>query len=294
MNPQINTTRRQFLQTSSLWLGAAANGIAQARKTRPAARIGLVTDLHYAEKPSNGSRHYQESAKKLTEAVALFQQEKPDFVIELGDLVDAASTADEEIRYLKTIDAVLRKAECPRHYVMGNHCVATLTKEQFYQTCEAKKTGYYSWDEKGVHFIVLDACYQKDFQDYRPGNFSWDDPNIPPKEVDWLTKDLATTDLPAVVFVHQRLDLDPENSPYAIKQSVKVRKVLEASGKVRAVFQGHSHQNELNEIGEVSYCTVAAMVEGSGEANSAYAMLDVYEDGAIQLKGFRRQKSRSL
>jgi hypothetical protein len=51
--------------------------------------------------------------------------------------VDAAPTAEEEIRFLKTINAILSKIECPRHYVLGNHCMATLTKEQFYETCGA-------------------------------------------------------------------------------------------------------------------------------------------------------------
>ena len=290
-----HTSRRRFLQTSSLWLGAAVTrGTAQLPETPPLIRIGVITDLHYAEKPPGGSRHYQESTKKLTEAVALFQQEKPDFVIELGDLVDAAPTAEEEIRFLKKINAIFEKVECPRHYVLGNHCVATLTKEQFYQSCGAKQTGYYSWDQNGVHFIVLDACYQKDFEDYRPGNFEWSDPNIPPVEVAWLTKDLASTTLPTVVFVHQRLDLEPGASPYAIKQSLEVRKILESSDKVRAVFQGHSHKNELHEIGNIAYCTVAAMVEGSGETNSAYAMLDVHEDRSLQLKGFRKQETRTF
>jgi len=295
MNSHPRTSRRQFLQTSSLWLGATiAHGKDETPKAAPLIRIGVVTDLHYAEKSSSGSRHYQESSKKLAEAVELFQQEKPDFVIELGDLVDAAPTAEQEISYLETINAILQQTECPRHYVIGNHCVATLTKEQFYQTCGAKKSGYYSWDQNGVHFVVLDACYRKDFQDYRPGNFVWSDTNIPPKETAWLAEDLKANTLPTVVFVHQRLDLEPGTTPYAINQSLEVRKILESSGNVRAVFQGHSHKNELNEIGNVSYCTIAAMVEGSGATNNSYAMLEVFKDGAIHLKGFRKQETRTI
>lgn len=295
MNTPEHSSRRKFLQTSSLWIGASVlDGTAQTLDSPPVARIGLVTDIHYAEKPPGGSRHYQESAKKLTEAVALFEQEKPDCVIELGDLVDAATTPETEIAYLKKISMIFNKVDCPRHYVLGNHCVATLTKAQFYQTCGAKERGYYSWDQNGVHFVILDACYQKDFEDYQPGNFEWTDTNIPPKEVDWLAKDLEATDLPTLVFVHQRLDLDPKTSPYAIKQSSQVRKTLETSGKVRAVFQGHSHKNELKRIGDIAYCTVAAMVEGSGAANNAYGILEIYKTGALQLKGYRKQETRTL
>ncbi|MDB2346866.1 MAG: metallophosphoesterase [Verrucomicrobiales bacterium] len=295
MKSHPSSNRRRFIQTSSLWLGATLiHGQDQAPKAPPLIRIGVVTDLHYAEKRSSGSRHYQESTRKLTEAVALFQQEKPDFVIELGDLVDVAPTAEQEIKFLKAINAIFEKVDCPRHYVLGNHCVATLTKEQFYQSCGATKSGYYSWDQNGVHFIILDACYQKDLKDYRPGNFEWSDTNIPPVESAWLAKDLKSTTLPTVAFVHQRLDLEPGTSPYAIKQSLEVRKILEESGQVRAVFQGHSHKHELHQIGDIAYCTIAAMVEGSGATNNSYAMLEIYKDGAIQLKGFRKQETYKI
>lgn len=297
MRHRESTSRRRFIRTSSLWLSAAA-GMAATQESKvagkPVARLGLLTDLHYAEKAPGGTRHYRESADKLAEAVDLFQQEKVDAVIELGDLVDAAPTVEEETRFLKTINARLKQLDCPRHYVLGNHCVATLTKAQFLKACDANPKGYYSWDLGGIHVIILDACYRHDFQSYEPGNFEWTDPNIPTEEADWLTKDLANTEHPTVVFVHQRLDLDPATSPYAIKQSPAIRKVLESSGKVRAVFQGHSHQNALTDINGIAYTTLVAMVEGSGQENNAYSILNVYADGSLALTGYRKQRSQSF
>ena len=63
-----------------------------------------------------------------------------------------------------------------------------------------------------------------------------------------------------------------------MKNAPAIRAVLEASGKVLAVFQGHSHKNDLNEINGIHYCTLVAMVEGSGEKNNGYALLDVLAD----------------
>ena len=57
-----------------------------------------------------------------------------------------------------------------------------------------------------------------------------------------------------------------------------------------AVFQGHSHKNDYKEVGGVHYCTLAAMVEGSGAENSGYSVAQVRADGAITVTGFRRQK----
>ena len=59
-------------------------------ESKPLVRVGLVTDLHHADKDPRGSRHYRESLGKLDEAKKLFTEFDPDFVVELGDLIDAA------------------------------------------------------------------------------------------------------------------------------------------------------------------------------------------------------------
>ena len=70
---------------------------------------------------------------------------------------------------------------------------------------------------------------------------------------------------------------------------VEVRKVLEKSGKVLAVLQGHNHKNELRDIGGIHYCTMVAMVEGSGAENSGYSMMKLANDGTIRIEGIRKQ-----
>ena len=89
------------------------------------------------------------------------------------------------------------------------------------------------------------------------------------------------------MFAHQRLDVTKQHS---VKNAEDVRKVLEASGKVAAVFQGHSHQNDYQSLAGIHYCTLAAVVEGSGEGNNAYARLDVLPRGALKVTGFARQQ----
>jgi hypothetical protein len=58
---------------------------------------------------------------------------------------------------------------------------------------------------------------------------------------------------------------------------------------VLAVFQGHSHKTDHKEINGIHYCTIAAMVEGSGEENNAFATIDIFTDGSIRVTGFYRQ-----
>jgi len=112
----------------------------------------------------------------------------------------------------------------------------------------------------GYHFVVLDACFRSDGEPYGRKNFNWTDSNIPAAEIEWLKGDLEKTTHKTIAFVHQRLDVEGH---YGVKNAAEVRRVLEQSGNVLAVFQGHYHRNDLKEIGGIRYCTLVAMVEGA-------------------------------
>lgn len=280
-------TRREFTLMSSLSL-VAGGEVGGAKETLA---LGLLTDVHYADKKAGGSRHYRDSLAKGKEAAAFFRQRKPAAVICLGDLIDAAPSVAVELGYLKTIAGVLDKAAVPRYHVLGNHCVATLTKEEFFaHGGSVNQKGHHSFDLGGVHFVILDACFTAQMEPYGRNNFVWHDSNLPPAQIGWLEEDLKRTKFPVVVMIHQRLDLDRPNK-YAVKQSDKVREILEKSGKVRLVLQGHSHKNELTKVKDIPYATLAAMVEGAGVENGAYSLLRFFDDGAIRLEGHRRQES---
>jgi alkaline phosphatase len=285
-------SRRVFLQRGAIVVaGAAFARSAQAApdKTaqKPLVRIGMVTDLHYADKPPAGSRHYRETLRKFAEADKQFADDNVDFVVELGDFIDAADSLETEKTYLTTIAQRFAARPGKRHYVLGNHCVYALTKGEFLEIVGQPKSCY-SFDLGGYHFIVLDACFRSDGEPYGRKNFEWTDSNIPAAETEWLTADLAKTPHKTIAFVHQRLDVEGH---YGVKNAVEVLRVFERSGKVLAVFQGHYHRNDLREIGGIHYCTLAAMVEGAGPDSSAYAVVDILPGEAIRITGFRTQKS---
>lgn len=250
-------------------------------------QIGLVADVHYADKEPAGERHYRDSLARLSSAIAHFNESKVDFVVELGDFIDAAPSANEELDYLRRIESVYAQARCPRFHVLGNHCVSTLTKRQFLAECGPPGPAC-SFDFGGFHFVILDACFRENGEPYGNGNSVWTDSNIPPGELAWLTTELTETHHPTVVFVHQRLDVDDH---YGVRQRIEVRRRLEASGKVRAVFQGHNHKNDFTTINGIRYCTLPAMVEGDG---NAYALLTLGASGAMRIDGCGRQESRDF
>ena len=282
--------RRAFLRNNTLLLATAATlnpASLFADEDSDRLRIGLVTDLHHADKTSAGTRHYRETLGKLSEAASHFEKERVAFVVELGDLIDAADSVETEQRYLKTINREFSAISKDRHYVLGNHCVDTLTKAEFLDGVEQKQS-YYSFDRGNFHFVVLDACFRSDGEPYGRKNSRWNDANIPAAELEWLQADLQSTGKQTIVFAHQRLDV---SNDHGIKNCLDVRNIFEQSGKVLAVFQGHSHQNDLKELGGIHYCTLVAMVEGSGAENNGYSVMNIAPDGAIQLTGFRKQNN---
>jgi 3',5'-cyclic AMP phosphodiesterase CpdA len=283
-------TRRALLRGGTLLLLSASCEVPanDADTSGPILRIGLVTDLHYAEKPHAGKRYYRESMAKLAEAVERFRREQVDFIVELGDFIDSTESPDQDLQNLQKIKAALDAARHPAHFVLGNHCVETLTKEEFLAAVGAKDA-FYSFDQGPMHFIVLDSCFRSNGEPYGRNNVDWTDANLPADQLAWLRNDLArNASRPTIVFAHQRLD---NAHRYSVKNAQAVRTVLERSGNVQAVLQGHSHRNDYQEIGGIHYCTVQAMVEGSGPENSGYSVVEVRRSGTITVTGFRKQSS---
>jgi len=250
-------------------------------------RVGLVTDMHYADKPPGGSRHYRESLDKLAAAAQQMQESQPDLMVELGDFIDSADNLATEKEHLQKIFEQFSKLPGEKHHVLGNHCVHTLTKAEFLAGVGQEKS-YYSFDRNGFHFVVLDSCFRSDGVPYGRQNFEWTDPNIPAAELEWLRADLEQAQGKTIIFAHQRLDV---SNSHGVKNCKQVRSILEDSGKVLAVLQGHSHKNDHNEINGIHYCVHVAMVEGSGVKNNAYSTMDLFADGTIRITGFQQQEA---
>jgi hypothetical protein len=257
----------------------------------------MVTDCHYADAETAGTRFYRESLDKLAECVARMNAEGVDFLIELGDFKDQDRPPVEgrTLAYLQDVEAVFRRFGGPTYHVLGNHDMDSISKRQFLTRVE--NTGidatrsYYSFDVPGLHCVVLDANYTAEGADYDHGHFDWTDANIPGHELTWLREDLAASRGPAVVFIHQLLD--GTGSVY-VNNAAEVREILQASGRMLAVFQGHHHEGAYSDIDGVHYCTQRAVVEGHGRENNAYAIAQVRPDQSVIVTGYRKAASREL
>lgn len=257
-------------------------------------RVAVITDVH-ANDTNSPNEHkvmvnWSERVSAFVDAAANWSA---DAVVSLGDYVNGAFVMGADLgdpaRIAGIFDeayAMLTTFDGPVHYVVGNHDVYNLSKDQILAVTGTEST-YYSYDQGGVHFIILDAQYDKYENDY--GHIAWMVQGlIPTVEMDWLKADLAASDLPTVVFIHQPLDSDFEllaGGP-PIANHLAVRETLAADNDVIAVFSGHDHESDYSEIDGIHYLTIAAMVDHDDPTPLTWAMVTVdVETGTLVVDG---------
>ena len=251
-------------------------------------RIALVSDIHYADKPNVGNRHYIQSLEKARLAMATFNENEADFLVLLGDNIDEIDK-ESDLTNLKILDELLGRFNGERHYVLGNHDLGNLTKEEFLaKTGGAGEAANYSFSRAGYHFIVLDPNFRQDGTEYSRGNFEWTDSYIPSEQRIWLKNELELSrskGKKVIIFIHQIL-CDTENEYHGVKNNDEIRAILEQSGNVTAVFQGHYHHGIYKKINGIHYVGIHPMVVGD---TNAFAELTISREGKIELIGYGRQ-----
>lgn len=246
--------------------------------------FGIVTDCHYAQIPTRDIRHYQASRMKMDRFVETMTRITPDFIVELGDFKDLGKTPGESLSFLKDIEGSFARFPGARYHVLGNHDMDNLTKHQFLgavtNTGFTAALPYYSFRVKGWRFLVLDANFRPDDTPYSKGNFHWKQARLSTKELAWLREQLRER-IPTIVLIHQLL----ENEEY-VQNADAARKLFEASGVVRAVFQGHLHEGAFSEKNGIPYYTLRALVNGADLQQASFAWVQIDENDSIFVRGF--------
>ncbi len=303
-----------------LLLGMIAVAGVSAEETRLVS-FGLITDTHICDKPDQSSaislnaspRYFTGGIAKLELFAKSMNDAKVAFIAELGDFsdnpVNAALPTDRKRQLAQSFQQMgeekMALFKGPRYHVFGNHDTDQISKQDVQATLvntgiPAGQT-YYSFNKGSVHFIVLDAGFKADGTPYAASNYTWDDANIPAAELAWLKTDLASTNLPTVLLTHQLLNPQEQIDPnfdvqHSLHNAAAIRSILEASGKVIAVFSGHYHDGGFQTVNGISYVVLQANAAYGNDASyhNQYATVDVYADGKnvkLAVAGHGMQKS---
>lgn len=297
--------RRTFLKTTSKAVLATTilpiTNFSCVLNRTSKVRFGLLSDSHYAERAPKGTRFYRNVLDKMNEAVAICNAEKVDFIIHLGDFKDEDERQQKHdtLQYLKAIEQSYSQFNGPRYHCIGNHDVDSITKTEFLNhitnTGIAKTESYYAFVNSGFKFIVLDANYDAQGNDhyYKQGS-DWQDTNITPKQLQWLTHELHASTIPVVIFCHHPLfEFFRDGHKYHINNYKQVQDVLNASKSVIACFQGHVHEERFVKINQTHYVTQLGMVDYEGIDNNSFSIVEI-DNNNITIKGYKRASNKQL
>ena len=263
-------------------------------------RIGVIADLHAhdLDSPIEG-KWMSNTEQRLTEFVNAMNEWPADLVIQLGDFINGwivlgvdPGDPSRIPGILSWADGLLAGFHGPRLHVVGNHDVYNLDKEQIKERLGLDST-YYSLDANGFHLVVLDVQFD-DQGDDLAHTYTGVAGFVPDVELQWLAEDLASTDLPTVICVHQRIeDFVEEWGRAVIANATQLQQVLTEDGDVIAVFQGHAHANHHSVIDGIHYITFEALVDQGTPPSWAAVVLDS-EERTIVIEGVGDQESYNL
>jgi Icc protein len=185
----------------------------------------------------------------------------PSFVLHTGDLTQLSKpeefdTLAESLKSLKT-DRIF--------YVPGEHDVLNDNGEAFHERF-GKGTigdGWYSFDQKGVHFIGL-----VNVLNLKAGGLGY----LGPDQLDWLKKDVSglKSSTPIVVFAHIPLWAVYPQWGWGTDDSEQALSYLRPFGSV-TVLNGHIHQTMQKVEGNITFhtaCSTAFPQPQPGQADS--------------------------
>lgn len=231
-------------------------------------RLGIFTDAHYSSRTLTcGVRYNSRSLEKMRAAYRFFEAAGCGLVICLGDLIDHDDTHALETANLRRAAEVVRSSALPTVCLMGNHDAFCFTQEAFYAVL-GEDTRPSERLVNGKRLVFLDACYYTGGARYLPGGTDWTDTFFPGEAA--LKRTLAASCEPVWVFVHQNLDPAAEKR-HLISNAAGVNRILAASAKVQAVYQGHYHPGCRSVLNGIRYVTFPAMCE----AENAFFIEDI-------------------
>ena len=250
--------RRGFLRCMG-WAGTAvvcsiSGGILTSRAlgdalADPGALAGAqlnfvqISDSHIGfNKPANTNviGTFQEAIKRINALPNV-----PEFMLHTGDLSHLAQ-ADE----FDTVEQMLKDSKASKvFFVPGEHDILSDNGAQYLDRF-GKGTqghGWYSFDQKGVHFIGLVNVFGKSEQSLGI---------LGPDQLDWLKKDLASVSMstPIVVFAHVPLWEVYAKWGWGTTDGAQALDMLKGYGSV-TVLNGHIHQTVQKIEGNMTFHT---------------------------------------
>ncbi len=243
--------------------------------------FGLISDFHVGvprKHPVTKEPVTHGTLTSIKEALSRLESKPTEFVVQLGDLFqenpDAPSHSEESKKLADSME-IFGQHPCPVYHVVGNHDTAVLSEHELQEGFGYEKL-YYSFESQEFTNLVL---YSRTPE--------LKNAHIPEEELTWLSDELKKSQKPVLVFIHHPLVERPLEDTFWFKgipeyafihHSETLRTLLEGSGKVAAVFNGHMHSNDFHVVNNIPYFTIQSFIEDAkdnGVAAEAFATVTI-------------------
>lgn len=274
--------RRDFLKLAGIggavFVSGATLRAGQMQQDMGAFYFVQISDTHWGFTGPAINPDSQGTLKKAIAAVNSLEQ-RPDFVVFTGDLTQ--TTDDPAVRRTRMAefrDIVSHLNVKTVRFMPGEHD-ASLDRGDAYQ--EFFGDMHYTFDHKGVHFIVLD-------------NVSDPTASVGEAQLDWLHADLKqiSSDARIVVLTHRPLfDLAPAWD-WATRDGDAVIDTLLQHQNVTVLY-GHIHQEHHHMTGHIAHHAAKSLMWALPEPGSVPRKVQIPWDATSPYKGlgFRNVKA---
>ena len=237
--------RRDFLKLAGVGGAVFASGLYPlAARAADDFFFVQLSDTHWGfQGPPNPDAKV--TLKKAVAAVNSLEQQ-PDFIVFTGDLTHTTDDPAVRRQRLAEFRDIVSELKVKNVRFMPGEHDASLDKGAAYQEFFGKT--HYTFDHKGVHFIVVD-------------NVSDPGASIGEEQLAWMASDLKqlAKDQRIVVFTHRPLfDLYPEWD-WATKDGAKAVELLMPYQNV-TVFYGHIHQENHHNTGHIAHHAAKSLI----------------------------------
>jgi 3',5'-cyclic AMP phosphodiesterase CpdA len=265
--------RRQFAKLAGLGGAVFASGLFAGSKAFAAGNDFMFVQLSDTHWGFTGDKVNPEAKNTLKKAVAAVNSlpTQPDFIVFTGDLTHTTDDAQERRKRMGEFKDIVKELKVKTLRFMPGEHDASLDKGAAFK--EFFGDTHYTFDHKGVHFIVLD-------------NVSDPAAKIGDEQLDWLKKDLAKLNKtqPIVVFTHRPLfDLYPDWD-WATRDGAQVVEALSPYQHV-TVFYGHIHQEHHQMTGHIAHHAAESLVFPLPAPGSQPKRMPIPWDAAAPFKG---------
>lgn len=268
--------RREFLKLAgigSVVLVSGLDNLANGADKKPGKDHFIFVQLSDTHWGFTGPEVNPDATGTLKKAVAHVNSLDfhPDFIMFTGDLTHTTDDDKERRKRLSEFREVAGQLKVKNVKFMPGEHDAALDNGKAFQEFFGKS--FYSFDHKGVHFIVLDNVSD-------PGG------SIGDSQLQWLSTELKKLkkDSRIVVFTHRPLfDLVPEWD-WATRDGAKAVDLLTPYSNV-TVFYGHIHQENHHTTGHIVHHAAKGLMYPLPAPRSIPKKAPVHWDSAEPYKG---------